>query len=110
VKAERAISTVFGRNFTSTGDELSQSDSSNEFYEHEHFNDSNLTRDHKSSEKEVRSEHTLSDAEAAALRRDAELGRPVSNLDTPMNTNKTISEKDGDDKYIIRPRKDGDTR
>jgi hypothetical protein len=110
VRAERAISTVFGRNFSSSGDELSQTDSTNEFYEHEHFNDNNLTRDHKSTEKEVRRENTLSEAEAAALRRDAELGRPVSNLDTPSNTNKTISEKDADDKYIIRPRKDGDNR
>lgn len=88
-KSERAIGTVFGRKFTSTTDDAAVTDSNDSFYEHEMFNqdryhDTQSTDNVQSSsrtEKEGARRKELSEAEAAALRRDAELGKPVSNLD-----------------------------
>ena len=122
IKAERAISTVFGRNFASSGDDAAQTDSSNEFYEHDHFNENNLYRNRQSkegnhssnTEREHARERNLSEAEAASLRRDAELGRPVSNLGTADDLNKnhntTTPGKETDEEYIRRARKNIDNR
>ncbi len=124
IKAERAISTVFGRSFTSIGDDAAQTDSSNEFYEHDHFNENNLYRnrqsrsaDHSSQSERKHQhspEHNLTEAEASSLRRDAELGRPVSNLGTMDDLNKNNGSsapgKETDEEYIRRARKNIDNR
>jgi len=88
-KSERAIGTVFGRQFTADGDAAAVTDSNDSFYEHEMFNEDRYhgKRSNSDSESLSRTEREaarrkeLSEAEAASLRRDADLGKPVSNLD-----------------------------
>lgn len=88
-RSERSIGTVFGRKFTSTGDDAAITDSNDSFYEHEMFNEdrydnrpsTNNAESSSRTENESARRKELSEAEAAALRRDAELGKPVSNLD-----------------------------
>ena len=123
IKAERAISTVFGRNFSSVGDDMANTDSGNEFYEHDHFNENNLYRNRQSKSNDLSSnkdrdhshsrEKQMSEAEAAALKREAELGRPVSNLSAAEDHQKggdSSSIKETDEEYIRRARKDIDNR
>ncbi|MES2881061.1 MAG: PRC-barrel domain-containing protein, partial [Bacteroidota bacterium] len=90
-RAEGAVGTVFGRKHTSLHDDTNETDMTNEYYEHEHFNEKNLYRNRKnvadvSLEKDSRDtssqyKQQMTEAEAVALRRDADLGRPVSNLE-----------------------------
>jgi sporulation protein YlmC with PRC-barrel domain len=89
-KSERAIGMVFGRKFTADGVDSAMTDSNDSFYEHEMFNEDKYHGNQSSSgnaesstrtDKEAARRRELSEAEAASLRRDAELGKPISNLD-----------------------------
>lgn len=87
-RSERAIGTVFGRKFTSSSDDAAIVDSNDSFYEHEMFDEDRYSgnrtsaegSDHLTRTERARREE-LSETEAASLRRDAELGKPISNLD-----------------------------
>ncbi len=90
-RAEGAVGTVFGRKHTSLHDDSDDADMNKEYYEHEHFNEKNLYRNRtnvadvslgkESRDNSYQSKQQMTEAEAIALRRDAELGRPVSNLE-----------------------------
>jgi len=107
-KSERAIGTVFGRTFTSTGDDTAVADSNDSFYEHEMFNEDKYhgNRTSGNSESATRAEREairrkeLSEAEAASLRRDADLGKPVSNLDALDDRRESETEEE----YLRRRR------
>lgn len=131
-RAEGAVSTVFGRKYTSLNDNDADEDMNNEFYEHEHFNEKNLYRNRRNDqETKIRQEndHSLernrqmSEAEAVALRRDADLGTPVSNLEAEERLkeekrNEKSSgdnfskrkENETDEEYVRRARRNIDER
>jgi len=119
-KAERDISQVFGRNFTMSG---SDEDMGDAFYEHDHFNEDNLQRRRsaltgtgRTAEQELREARERlemekareKELELASLRRDAELGRPVS-LTDPDDLRRLEKEErranETEEEYLRRRRK-----
>lgn len=84
-KAERDISTVFGREgfgntagaATSTTAQQDDTDVDESFYNHDHFNEDNMYRRRRNMSADTRVERNYNNEEAY-LRREAELGRPLT--------------------------------
>jgi len=83
-KAERDISTVFGREGfgaplggTTAGAQYSDADVDESFYNHDHFNEDNMYRRRRGTTAGSRVERNYNNEEAY-LRREAELGRPLT--------------------------------
>jgi sporulation protein YlmC with PRC-barrel domain len=104
-KAERAISTVFGRTDSKGG--AAQTDDeelTEDFYDNDYFNENNMYRNRNTATANTTSNtssgNTLSDAEAASLKRDADLRRTNTQADInsandqtlPRHTNETDEE------------------
>jgi sporulation protein YlmC with PRC-barrel domain len=118
-RAERAISTVFGRNDNKGG--AAQTDDQElepDFYEHDHFNENNMYRQRSgaASGGSTPLHGNLSDAEAASLRREAEM-RPVSGTTTATSDASSVRDTEPpqqqgetDEEYIRRARKNVDNR
>ena len=84
-KAERDISTVFGRNTLSTNQNSTLATNSNadtdvdeSFYNHEHFNEDNMYRRRRSTGTSGQNANRPISDEEAYMRREAELGRPMT--------------------------------
>jgi hypothetical protein len=77
-KAERDISTVFGRTGTTTPGTASQpeSDVDETFYNHEHFNEDNMYRRRRGTVSDTNSKRDITDD--AYQRRETEINTPVS--------------------------------
>ena len=110
-KAEMAIATVFGRQYTSKSDDNDHG-LVNEFYQHDHFNENiwkggdqnnSVSNRNQRTEEEARRK-ALSDAEASSLLRDAELGTPVSNLETGEHTKERRADREDKDIHPDDPR------
>ncbi len=112
-KAERAISEVFGR--TDTKGISSDADLSDEFYEHEQFNEKNTYRNRNQggisgaqTNTSMQTQSSFSESEAASLRRDTEL-KPLANesADTSSIRDSEAPQQKGetDEEYIRRARK-----
>ena len=103
-RAERAISEVFGRKDTkgvSTTD--ADADLEEDFYKHEHFDEDNMYRDRRNSSSAAAtgtsataySRQELTEAEAASLRREAELKPAVdTNIDPSTTRDNTAYRND----------------
>lgn len=83
-KAERDISTVFGRNTlganqtSTTGTQHSDADVDESFYNHEHFNEDNMYRRRRGTTTSSQNTERRMTDEELYLRREAELGRPLT--------------------------------
>lgn len=117
-RAERAISTVFGRTDNKGG--AAQTDEQEldpDFYEHDHFNEDNMYRNRSGANGGGATplHGNISDAEAASLRRDAEM-RPVAGTthasdDSAIRDTEPPQQKgETDEEYIRRARKNIDNR
>ena len=78
-KAERDISTVFGRAAIGDTPVNANDDVDEKFYDHDHFNENNMYRNRRRQQEDPYLAEKR--AEEASLRREAELGTPVSGRD-----------------------------
>lgn len=105
-KAERDISTVFGR--TALGDNNNTStDVDEKFYDHDHFNENNMYRNRRRKQEDPYLAEKR--AEEASLRREAELGTPVSTPELEeelrrrkQNANDEYNRHETDEEYFRR--------
>lgn len=115
-RAELAISEVFGRKYTKGLSTDADADLSDEFYEHEQFNEKNMYRNRGDentssnwqSNNSTQSGSTISEAEAASLRRDAELKpNTTPETDTTSIRDRELPQQRGesDEDYIRRSRR-----
>ena len=103
-KAERDISTVFGRNTlgatqsnTTTSAQQNDADVDESFYNHEHFNEDNMYRRRRGTTTGAQSNDRRMTDEEAYLRREAELGRPLTAAEVQeMNRQRGYSNDRGD--------------
>ena len=128
-KAERAIVEVFGKKSTKTEVQEDEDDEvESDFYNNDYFNEDNMYRRRKdavntatATEAEAQAaalrekERREREAEKESLRRDAELGTPVTNPDL-LKTNETRTtdntrvQGETDEEYIRRARKNIDNK
>lgn len=117
-KAERAISTVFGRTDGKGGTaQTDEQELDPDFYEHDHFNEENMYRNRSGSATggATQLHGNVSDAEAASLRRDAEI-RPVASTShnndesSIRDTEPPQHKGETDEEYIRRARRNIDNR
>ena len=107
-KAERDISIVFGRDAlsshtpTASANQVDE-DVNDDFYNHDHFNEDNMYRNRGKRDVAYRSER---EREEEALRRQAELGTPVSDNEVYNKARREHDEDDNrnetDDEYYRR--------
>ena len=99
-KAERDISTVFGRTGIGSAANVEE-DVDEKFYDHDDFNENNMYRNRRRQEDAYLAEKK---AEEASLRREAELGMPVStsNIDDVTNAQKRDLDEETDEQYYRR--------
>lgn len=112
-RAEMAISEVFGRKYTKGLSNDADADLSDEFYEHEQFNEKNMYRNREDEytsstlqrNSSAQSRNTISEAEAASLRRDTELNpHTTPETDTTSLRDRESPQQRGesDEDYIRR--------
>lgn len=122
-KAERDISTVFGRNTfgaaqnsnttgTSTSTQQNESDVDESFYDHDHFNEDNMYRRRRGTTTGNQMSNRRHTDEEAYLRREAELGRPLTAAEVQeMNqqrgyNNDGFESRETDEEYYRRTGRD----
>jgi sporulation protein YlmC with PRC-barrel domain len=115
-RAELAISEVFGRKYTQGVSSDADADLSDEFYEHEQFDEKKMYRNRGNqntgstlqSNNSAQSRSTISEAEADSLRRDTEL-KPLTTPDTDTTSirDRELPQQKGesDEDYIRRSRR-----
>lgn len=117
-RAERAISTVFGRTDNKGGAaQTDEQDLEPDFYEHDHFNEDNMYRNRNvaTGAGATPLHGNISDAEAASLRREADM-RPTPGATTAgdassiRDTEPPQQKGETDEEYIRRARKNIDNR
>lgn len=111
-KAERAISVVFGRTDGKGGQaQTDDQELDPDFYDHDLFNENNMYRNRTTSNTAAGNTGTISEAEAASLRKEADL-RPAASAqaDTTRDTEAPQQKGETDEEYIRRARKNVDNR
>jgi hypothetical protein len=102
-KAEKSISTVFGRTDPKAGTHISDdSDLSEDFYEHEHFNEQNMYRNRPDN---TRIQTPKTDIENTYQRKDEELGVPAAGASAHLDDirlNEHLGEMDESDEDYAR--------
>ncbi len=125
-RAERAISTVFGRTDNKGGAaQTDEQDLEPDFYEHDHFNEDNMYRNRSGSSGGGATplHNNISEAEAASLKRDSEMRSVPNSTTTSDNVSNTYNDESSvrdteppqqqgetDEEYIRRARKNVDNR
>lgn len=102
-KSEKSISTVFGRTDAKAGTNVSDdTDLSEDFYEHEHFNEQNMYRNRPDN---TRIQTPKTDIENTYQRKDEELGVPAAGQSAHLDDirlNEHLGEMDESDEEYAR--------
>lgn len=101
-KAERDISTVFGRTTPGNTASNANEDVDEKFYDHDHFNENNMYRNRRRQQEDPYLAEKR--AEEASLRHEAEMGTPVSSrdLDDIAKAQRRDLENETDEQYFRR--------